>query len=122
MSQVAPSWCLLSSTFQFGNGIQKSLIPLAFLRPVQQLHNFAHECGIKHTIFWQIHFSQFLFIFIRFQSILSYFYPFPVIFSPFEPFTALIQPLPTIYSHIQVFPVIPTPIKNIWKIRNFLKF
>ena len=70
MSQVAPSWCLLSSTFQFWNGIPKSLIPMVFFRPVQPLHNFAHECGIN------IQFSG--------QSISSSFYPFPSVSIPFS--------------------------------------
>ena len=122
MSQVAPSWCLLSSTFQYGNGIPKSLFPLAFFRPVQQLHTSTHACRIKHTIFWPSHFYPFLSISISFQFIFSYIQPFPLIFRRFEPFTALIQPFSTIHSHKQVFIVIPTPIRNIWKIQNLSIF
>ena len=77
MSQVAPSWCLLSSTFQFGSGIPKSLIPPAFLRPVQQHHNSIHDCGIKHTI--------------SCQTISSNIYPFPSVSNKFSAISSHFQ-------------------------------
>ena len=35
-----------------GTEPQSNFLYLAFLRPVKQLHNSAHDCGIQHNICW----------------------------------------------------------------------
>ena len=48
VSQVAPSWCLHSSTYQFGNGTPKARNLWQVFRSIQQLKTSTRYCGVPH--------------------------------------------------------------------------
>ena len=98
MSQVAPSWCLLSSTIQFGNGAPKPFIPVAFFRPVQPQMNVVLNISFSGQAI-SIHFHQFPINFHLFLAILINFLPVWAIYSPHTAPSNNLQPYPSISSH-----------------------
>ena len=74
-----------------GTEPQSNLSSMAFLRPMKQLHNSAHDCGIQHNIFWpnnSSNFPSFSSVANQFLAISSNFHWFLASWTIYSPYTA----------------------------------